>query len=138
MKFCFDIDVRKFFSTFSKNIFRSIQKYFARFSGKFRKSTYISVKEGKVLKITCCYLKEIRRFYQIFKNFPKIWQNIFGSIEKIIFGKVGKFFKHQSRSKICSRIEWEHSQPLKITLRSCLKKNLIIFVLATQNRVPTF
>ena len=35
----------------------------------------------------------------------------FGSTEKIFFGKVGNFFDHQGRSKICLRIEWEHSQP---------------------------
>ena len=42
----------------------------------------------------------------------------FGSTEKIFFGKVGNFFDHQGRSKICLRIEWKHSQPLKSSLRS--------------------
>ena len=48
---------------------------------------------------------------------------IFGSTEKIFSEKVGNFFEHQGRLKICSRIDWEHSQPLKITPRPCLKKN---------------
>ena len=47
---------------------------------------------------------------------------IFGSTEKIFFGKVIKKSEHQGRRKICSRIEWKHSQPLKITPRPCLKK----------------
>ena len=47
---------------------------------------------------------------------------IFGSIEKIFLGKVGNFFEHQGRSKICSRIEWKHSQALKITLGHRIKK----------------
>ena len=63
---------------------------------------------------------------------------IFGSTEKLFFGKVRNFFEHQDRCKICSRIEWKHSQPLKITLRPSLKENIIFFVLVTQNRVPTF
>ena len=40
-----------------------------------------------------------------------------GSIENIFFGKVGNFFEHQERSRISLRIEWEHSQPLKTTLK---------------------
>ena len=35
-------------------------------------------------------LKEIHKFCQIVENFPKIWQNIFGSIENIFFEKVEK------------------------------------------------
>ena len=38
-------------------------------------------------------------------------------VRKNIFGKVGNFFEHQGRCKICSWIEWEHSQLLKITLK---------------------
>ena len=41
---------------------------------------------------------------------------IFASTEKIFFGKVGKKSEHQGRSKICLRIEWKHSQPLKSSL----------------------
>ena len=35
--------------------------------------------------------------------------------EKIFLEKVVKFFEHLGRSKICLRIEWKHSQHLKIT-----------------------
>ena len=38
-------------------------------------------------------LKEIRKCCPIFEKFPKIWQNIFGSIEKILLEKVEKFFR---------------------------------------------
>ena len=38
-------------------------------------------------------LKEIRKSCPIFENFSKIWQNIFGSIEKIFFEKVEKKFR---------------------------------------------
>ena len=40
---------------------------------------------------------------------------MFGSID--FFKKLRNFFEHQYRSKISLRIEWEHSQPLKFTLK---------------------
>ena len=40
---------------------------------------------------------------------------IFGSTEKNVFGKSWGKFEHQGRSKICLRIEWDHSLHLKNT-----------------------
>ena len=59
----------------------------------------------------------------IYSDFPGGFNStsIFGSTEKIFLGKVGKKIEHQGRCKICSRIEWKHSQPLKITLRHTIR-----------------
>ena len=105
----------KKFPTFPKNIFSVDPKMGTWFFRRNLKSQGIS------LRFPLCNnmllhngnLKEIPwdlRFRR--KNHVPI----FGSTEKIFFGKVGNFFDHQGRSKICLRIEWKHSQPLKSTL----------------------
>ena len=58
-------------------------------------------------------LKEIRKFDHIFKNFQKKLNRS----KKYFLKKLRNFFEHQYRFKISLRIEWEHSQPLKITLK---------------------
>ena len=82
----------------------------------------------------------------------------FWSIEKNIFWKSGKKSGHQYRSKISLRIEWEHSQPLKMpliekvrqflkvsanssqrtaeTIRDCEKVHTIVHRLSLPKRVP--
>ena len=72
---------------------------------------------------------EILLRYWCSKNFLNFFKNIFFDrskknpkkflifVEKIFFGKVDFFFEYQYRCKSSLRIEWEHSQPLKITLK---------------------
>ena len=80
------------------------------------------------LQIFVCIIFEIfsRKKSKIIKNIffrkKKIFLKksilfFFGSIEKIFFERVENFFEHQDRNKISLRIEWEHSQPLKQTLK---------------------
>ena len=93
--FYFDIDVRIFFSTSSKNIFRSIKKKFENFrkSWKFSKSLKFSKS----------------RDFHLFSTF-------FCRSKKYFLKKLRKKSGHQYWSKISLRIEWEHSQRLKTTL----------------------
>ena len=47
----------------------------------------------------------------------KISQKFFDRPKKYFLEKLRNFFEHQYRSKMSLRIEWEHSQPLKFTLK---------------------
>ena len=69
-------------------------------------------------KIFCSKIsKKIFRKSEIFPKIQKFLKKSPKMLEKIFFGKVENFFEHQGRSKICLQIEWEHSQPLKSTLK---------------------
>ena len=57
------------------------------------------------------------------RNFPKTKNMFFNRPKNFFFERVGKFFEHQDRSKISVRIEWEHSQPLKSTLKHSYFQN---------------
>ena len=69
------------------------------------------------------FFQDFSRFF----NFSKKYFFIYGSIEKIFFEKVENFSEHQDRSEISWRIEWEHSQPLKITPGIHLEKKIHLF-----------
>ena len=113
VKFCFDLDVRNFFQLYQKYFF--FPEFLLEF---FQISIFIfhfQIEEKNL------------KFLQKIWKFPKFSEKI--SI-KIFFGKVGKFFGYQGRSKISLRIEWKHSQPLKTTLNHSYCQNtyfLMIF-----------
>ena len=71
VKFCFDIDVRKNFSTFSKIIFSIDPKIFCQILGNFSK-----IWQHFRISLSCMLLhienlKEIRKCWSIFENPPK-------------------------------------------------------------------
>ena len=95
-----------FFSPLQKHIFRSIQKRLK--IGNFQKSK--NFKENHDFFLENFRFLKILFFFSVFRLFSK------KMIDRSIFWKVEKS-GHQYRSKISLRIEWEHSQPLKPTLK---------------------
>ena len=122
----------KIFSTFPKNIFSVDPKMETWFFRRNLKSQDISLR-FPLCNNMLLHNGNLKEMSWDLRFRRKNHVSIFGSTEKIFLGKVEKIFEHQGRLKICSRIEWEHSQPLKITPWPCLKKYLI-FSLRVQNR----
>ena len=129
-KFCFDLDGRNFFQLLFCFFFRSIKIFPTKFFE-------VEKKESKKILVS----KNPRFFLRkCNENFPnqnfekiifgkkifffkkscfrsKISQKFFDRPKKYFLKKLRNFFEHQYRFKISLRIEWEHSQPLKITLK---------------------
>ena len=70
-------------------------------------------------------------FFEIFVFFRLFWL-----IEKIFFEEVEKKSGHQYRSKISLRIEWEHSQRLKTTLKYSSDRKATLPKMSTRSRHP--
>ena len=114
----------KNFPTFPKNIFSVDPKLGTWF---FRRNPESSRDFFKVsITTTCCYTMEtLKKFLEDSRFRRENHVPNFGSTEKIFFWKVGNFFDHQGRSKICLRIEWKHFQPLKSSLKRHIEYNAL-------------
>ena len=107
MRVDFDQYWTNLMSGFFKNISRSIKK-----SSRNENSKISKIEKFQKVKIWFLKIFGFLRFWK-FSVFP----DFFGSIENI-FEKVGlEKSGHQYRSKISLRIEREHSQALKTTLK---------------------
>ena len=115
--FCFDLDVQKIIQLFQKIFFSIDPKifdffwFFSRFFFKFWEKKLFEHLEDFFSKF--CFFSKFRKKW---KN-PQKFQKILDRSKKIFLKELRKNFEHQYRSKISLRIEWEHSQPLKITLK---------------------
>ena len=127
----------EFFSNFSKKYFSGnvYEKFenFQIFGGNFQ-IFFHRKKSGE--DITCeknCIFS--RTFFRRKKseNFPQKSENFIKIPRKIFFVKVGKKIGRQDRSKILLRIEWNHSQPLKTTLKHSYGRNTYFFMIFVQN-----
>ena len=123
-----------FFKLKKKSIDPNVKKYFRKLTKKvgnfhfpknifwwnvFRRKKSEKIWKFSKTKKNVGIFKKISDFS---RNFPKkkVWY-FWIARKYIFFGKVGKYFGHQDRSKISSRIEWEHSQPQKSTPNHCLR-----------------
>ena len=88
-----------------------------------QKSKTFSLKFWKKIKKNFFFLGFCTTFFENFqtRNFPKTKK--INRPKNFFLERVGKFFEHQDRSKISVRIEWEHSQPLKSTLKHSYGQN---------------
>ena len=104
-------------SNFSKKYFFDRSKNILSDFGGFSKiNQHVRIS----LRFSMCnnmQLKEIWKCCQIFEKCSQNLAKYFWIDRKIFFEKVEKIFEHKYRFKISLRIEWEHSQPLKITLK---------------------
>ena len=122
VKFFFYIGVPKnFFSTSSKNIFSIDQKKSYIFFGKVEK-----IKKSKMFKESNYNFEISSNFwdfdFSILSNFFS--KQFFDRSKNIFLKKVEKNPKYQYRSKFSLRIEWEHSQPLRTTLKDSMTLHL--------------
>ena len=127
LRFCFDIYVRFFSQLFFKNIFWSIEKNNFWKKRKLiwseKKSAEKNVRPKNIFWsnffLAWIYSCEIFGFFSFhFSKFFIFWKYYFPE-------KINKKSESQGRSKISLRIEWEHSQPLKATLKHRSGCNMI-------------
>ena len=105
-------------STFPKNIFRPIQRWGHDFFGEI--SNLKEFLEGfRCVTNIITQWKPLKRNSLKFEISPKKSCSHLWIDRKNIFWKSWKIF----RSRISLRIEWEHSQLLKVTLKHRMKKS---------------